>query len=57
MIMLEVGQQVRVLAPFDESFPDVYTIIDIVITEENSTVYFLNDIDGAFDSIFLEVVQ
>lgn len=54
--MLEVGQQVRVLAPFDESFPDVYTIREVAITDDNVTVYFIGDIEGAFDVAFLEIV-
>jgi hypothetical protein len=54
--MLEVGQEVRVLAPFDESFPEVYAVREILTQEDNSVVYFIGDIEGAFDIVFLEAV-
>lgn len=54
--MLEVGQQVRVLEPFNESFTDVYTIKEVGIAEDQTTHYFIGDIEGAFDAIYLEVV-
>lgn len=54
--MLEVGQEVRVAEPFDESFPEVYTIREVLSQEDGSTVYFIGDIEGAFDIKFLEVV-
>lgn len=54
--MLEVGQQVRVLEPFDSCFPDMYTIREVTTTDDNITVYFIGDIEGAFDAAFLEIV-
>ena len=54
--MLEVGQEVRVLAPFDESFPEVYAIREVLTQEDSSVVYFIGDIEGAFDIVFLEAV-
>lgn len=54
--MLEVGQQVRVLEPFTRDFPDVYTITQVEVTPDNVTIYFIGDIEGAFDAIYLEVV-
>jgi hypothetical protein len=54
--MLEVGQQVKVLEPFDASFPEVYTIREVLSQEDGSVVYFISDIEGAFDIKFLEVI-
>ena len=54
--MLEVGQEVIVLAPFDESFPDVYAIREVGVADDDSVHYFIGDIEGAFDIAFLEVV-
>lgn len=51
--MFAVGQSVRVLAPFNESFPDVYTITEIVNNAEGSVVYILGDC-GGFDAVYLE---
>jgi hypothetical protein len=56
MIMLEVGQQVRVLEPFARDFPDVYTVREVLTQEDGNVVYFIGDIEGAFDIVFLEVV-
>jgi hypothetical protein len=56
MIMLEVGQEVRVLAPFDESFPEVYAVREVLTQEDGNVVYFIGDIEGAFDIVFLEAV-
>jgi hypothetical protein len=54
--MLEVGQEVRVLTPFDESFPEVYAVREVLTQEDGNIVYFIGDIEGAFDIVFLEVV-
>jgi hypothetical protein len=54
-MMLEVGQQVRVLEPFTYSFPDVYEITEIVEHSDGQVVYILGE-HGGFDAIFLEVV-
>lgn len=54
--MLEVGQEVRVLAPFDESFPDVYPVREVGVAEDESVHYYIGDVEGAFDITFLEVV-
>jgi hypothetical protein len=56
MIMLEVGQEVRVLEPFDNDFPDVYAVREIVLQEDGNVVYLIGDIEGAFDIVFLEAV-
>ena len=57
MIMLEVGQQVKVLEPFDTSFPEVYAIREVLTQEDGNVVYFIGDVEGAFDIKFLEVVE
>jgi hypothetical protein len=53
--MFEIGQQVRVLEPFNIEFPETYTILDIVFPTEGIRV---NVIDGGhrFDDIYLEAV-
>ena len=55
--MLEVGQQVKVSEPFDTSFPEVYAIKEVFTQENGSVVYFIGDVEGAFDIKFLEVVE
>ena len=54
--MLEIGQQVKVLEPFDESFQEVYTIREVFLQEDGSVVYFISNIEGAFDIMFLEAI-
>lgn len=54
--MLEVGQQVRVLAPFNQTFSEVYTIREVFVQENGNVVYFIGDIEGAFDIMFLEAI-
>ena len=53
---MNVGDTVRVLAPFNESFPDNYQITDLVLSDAEPTVYILGDL-GGFDSKFLELVK
>lgn len=50
--MLKIGDKVRVLEPFNASFPDIY---DVVYVKENGVCGILDDRD--FDPKFLEVVQ
>lgn len=54
--MLIVGRKVRVLPPFDESFPDEYEITEIVTTEDNQQVYIMGDLP-AFDAMYLQEVS
>ena len=52
--MYNVGDTVKVLAPFKEAFPDVYTVTEVVHNSgDNSTVYILGDA-GGFDAVYLE---
>lgn len=51
--MYNVGDAVKVLAPFKEAFPDVYTVTEIVHNTDNSTAYILGE-QGGFDEIYLE---
>ena len=50
-----VGEMVRVLPPFDESFPGEYEITDVVRNPDGTTVYILGEL-GGFDAIYLEAV-
>jgi hypothetical protein len=49
----QIGDMVRVLPPFTQSFPDTYEITDIVPGSDGTTAYILGD-HGGFDSIYLE---
>jgi hypothetical protein len=53
--MFEIGQQVKVLPPFDNYFTETYTIQDIFVPTGGQPV---NVIDGGhwFDNIYLEAV-
>lgn len=52
---MQIGDIVKVLAPFNETYSDTYSITDIVITEDNQTVCILGEF-GAFSEIYLEIV-
>lgn len=49
-----IGDRVRVLAPFDVGFPGTYTVVEIVIHEDGSVAYILDQDAGGFDAIYLE---
>jgi len=53
--MFTIGQQVKVIGVFAESFPDVYVITDIVNSGDGTTAYMLGD-HGGFDATYLEAV-
>jgi hypothetical protein len=53
MSVFNVGDTVRVLAPFTESFPEVYVVTEVVNTDDDGTVYILGD-RGGFDAVYLE---
>lgn len=50
---MNIGDLVRVLPPFSESFPGVYQITAIVNSADGSTAYILGD-HGGFDAVYLE---
>ncbi|MCU0826665.1 MAG: hypothetical protein MUE52_04505 [Tabrizicola sp.] len=54
MLIPSVGQKVRVLDPFTESFPAVYEIIEIVTHPDGQIVCILPDDAGGFDPKYLE---
>lgn len=47
------GQVVRVLEPFDEAYPDSYSIIEVVTQEDGQQVCRLDGVESAFDPKFL----
>jgi hypothetical protein len=51
--MYTIGQLVRVLPPFTQSFPDIYEITEIIHGSDNTTAYILGE-HGGFDAIYLE---
>lgn len=54
--MLEVGQFVRVLPPFSESFQGQYVIEDVIVHEDGQIVYVLSEI-GGFAPHYVELVE
>ena len=50
------GDEVRVLAPFADAFPDTYTV-DRVDALDGQIVVFLVDIESAFSPLYLEDVK
>lgn len=54
--MFAVGDLVRVLPPFADSFPDNYEIVE-VITHEDGQVACILDCDSAFDPKYLELAE
>lgn len=54
--MLQVGQLVRVLDPFRESFPDTYEITEAVVYDDGQVSYVLGEI-GAFAPIYVELME
>ena len=53
---MQIGDIVKVLAPFNETYSDTYSITGIVITEDNRTVSILGEL-GAFYENYLEIVR
>jgi hypothetical protein len=51
--MFTIGQTVRVLHPFAESFPATYTITEVVQSADDTTAYILGEL-GGFDAVYLE---
>jgi hypothetical protein len=49
---MTIGDLVRVLAPFNETYKDAYVITD----QLGSNTFILGDL-GAFDVTYLEIVQ
>lgn len=54
--MFTVGQQVRVVGVFAESFTLTYTIVEIINNPDSSVVYLLDQNAGGFDESYLEAV-
>lgn len=54
--MFEVGQLVRVLSPFSDSFPDTYEVTEVITHEDGQVACVLGDA-GAFAPNYLEAVE
>ena len=52
---MQVGDIVKVLPPFNETYTENYSITEISTTEDRQTVYVLGEL-GAFSEIYLEIV-
>lgn len=55
--MFSIGDAVYVLPPFAEQFSGTYTVSEIANSEDGTTAYILNGIEGGFDAIYLELVK
>ena len=53
--MFTVGDIVRVLYPFSDTFGGTYAVVSVQV-DVSSTAYFLEGIEGAFDAMYLELV-
>jgi len=68
--MFSVGDHVRVLAPFAESFPETYRVTEVVTYENGNAAHIVGETvialpgggfeyvaadHGAFDAIYLEL--
>lgn len=54
--MVTVGDRVRVLAPFDETYSDTATVIAIDTADDGQTTVLLAGIESAFSPEYLEAV-
>ena len=52
---MKVNDVVKVLEPFNETYPDAYTITEVKHTDDSQEVYVLGEI-GAFSACYLEAV-
>ena len=52
---MKVNDVVKVLEPFNETYPDTYVITEVKQTDDGQEVYILGEI-GAFSACYLEVV-
>ena len=52
---MEVGSSVIVKAPFDQAFPDTYTVESIGQADDGQTIVFLSGIESAFSPDHLEL--
>jgi len=51
--MIEPGQSVRVLPPFDEAFPGVYVVADMPFADDSQQIVLLDGVEPAFAPEFL----
>lgn len=54
---MEEGMLVRVLAPFDEAYPNTYTVVQVDMAGDGQQVVYLEGIESAFAPSYLEVAQ
>lgn len=54
--MFKVGDVVRILAPFDESFPETYEVTEVVTHGDDQVTYVLGEA-GGFDAKYLELAE
>lgn len=52
---MQIGNTVRILAPFSDSYPGEYQITEVVTYEDGQTVFMLGEL-GGFDPRYLELV-
>lgn len=54
--MIKVSDTVRAVSPFEEAFPEEYTVIEVNNEIDGGPVYFLDGVESGFAEKFLEVV-
>jgi hypothetical protein len=54
--MFTIGQSVQVVGVFSRDFTLTYTITEVTLNSDGSTVYLLDQGAGGFDAIYLEAV-
>lgn len=54
--MYSVGQMVRTLPPFDESFSGVYEIVEVLTYDDGQITYVLEEI-GGFAPQYVELAE
>lgn len=54
--MFEVGQIVKVLEPFSESFPETYEVTEVISYPDGQVTYVLGEL-GGFAGQYLELVK
>ena len=51
------GQSVRVRAPFDQDFPEAYSVAVVDTAADGQVVVYLDGIDSAFSPDYLELAE
>ena len=53
----QIGAAVRVLAPFDEAYPDTYTVAEVITHDDEQVACLLDGVESAFAPHFLAAAE